>query len=387
MKILWFSPPIWNLSGYGKQSFYWTKILQTLGHDVMVTPNCQLSGAPVVEWSGVKHLPFGWQRFGFDASLGAIEEWRPDLLISLFDLWAFPEDFGIQVRELGTKWLPIVPVDHEPIPKIVSDRISFAHTPIAMSPFGLRELRTMGGAPHSVYWPHGLDSRIFRYEEQEPISSVGTKEQFKVGMVAANLGQYDRKSFCETFEAFQIIKDKVPEAVFYVHTNPLEPESVDLIALAASLGINVKFPPTYRNLMGFADSQMAQIYRSLDVLISVGRGEGFGVPIIEAQACGTPVVTMNFTAPRDLNWFKQLQTEPLKRTWTTIRSWQGIPDPKKVAEAAIRARDLTEHEKINMASVIGAEYDFDTITRNYLIPFLRQMEILVLDREGPKVVE
>jgi hypothetical protein len=96
---------------------------------------------------------------------------------------------------------------------------------------------------------------------------------------------------------------------------------------------------------------------------------------------------MNFTAPRDLNWFKNLQTEPLKRTWTTIRSWQGIADPEKVAEAAILARDISTDRREHMANAVGEKYDFDTITRDYLIPFLRQMEVLVLDSEGPKVVE
>jgi glycosyltransferase involved in cell wall biosynthesis len=40
-----------------------------------------------------------------------------------------------------------------------------------------------------------------------------------------------------------------------------------------------------------ADERLADIYRSADVLLFASLAEGFGMPIIEAQACGVPVVT------------------------------------------------------------------------------------------------
>jgi len=39
------------------------------------------------------------------------------------------------------------------------------------------------------------------------------------------------------------------------------------------------------------DNQMRHIYQSADVSILVSRGEGFGLPILESMACGTPVIT------------------------------------------------------------------------------------------------
>lgn len=43
---------------------------------------------------------------------------------------------------------------------------------------------------------------------------------------------------------------------------------------------------------GYSESQMADLYRSVDVLVHPYRGEGFGMPVQEAIACGTiPLVT------------------------------------------------------------------------------------------------
>jgi glycosyltransferase involved in cell wall biosynthesis len=39
------------------------------------------------------------------------------------------------------------------------------------------------------------------------------------------------------------------------------------------------------------DKTMASLYRGCDTLVLPYRGEGFGLPLLEAQACGTPVIT------------------------------------------------------------------------------------------------
>lgn len=45
-----------------------------------------------------------------------------------------------------------------------------------------------------------------------------------------------------------------------------------------------------------ADEDMPAVYTMADILVFPSLYEGFGVPVIEAMACGTPVITSNITA-------------------------------------------------------------------------------------------
>ncbi len=44
-------------------------------------------------------------------------------------------------------------------------------------------------------------------------------------------------------------------------------------------------------------SQLAELYQSADCFISTSRGEGWGMPILEAMACGVPAIATAWSAP------------------------------------------------------------------------------------------
>jgi len=47
----------------------------------------------------------------------------------------------------------------------------------------------------------------------------------------------------------------------------------------------------------FSAERMAELYRTADCFVLPSRGEGWGMPILEAMACGTPVIATNWSAP------------------------------------------------------------------------------------------
>ena len=49
----------------------------------------------------------------------------------------------------------------------------------------------------------------------------------------------------------------------------------------------------------FADYQMGSLYRSADCFVLPTRGEGFGMPVLEAMASGLPTIATNWSGPAD----------------------------------------------------------------------------------------
>jgi glycosyltransferase involved in cell wall biosynthesis len=49
----------------------------------------------------------------------------------------------------------------------------------------------------------------------------------------------------------------------------------------------------------FSEQDLAGLYKACDCLVHPYRGEGFGLPIIEAMACGTPAIVPNLGASQD----------------------------------------------------------------------------------------
>jgi glycosyltransferase involved in cell wall biosynthesis len=58
-------------------------------------------------------------------------------------------------------------------------------------------------------------------------------------------------------------------------------------------------PPGVRELGRLTDEELVAAYRRSDMVVFASLYEGFGLPILEAQAMGRPVITSNFGAMRE----------------------------------------------------------------------------------------
>ena len=81
-----------------------------------------------------------------------------------------------------------------------------------------------------------------------------------------------------------------------INTDP----GVDVYKEIAALGLPDNGPPVvilYNQDLPV--HQMGSLYRSADCFVSPTRGEGWGMPVIEAMACGLPVIATNWSAHTD----------------------------------------------------------------------------------------
>jgi glycosyltransferase involved in cell wall biosynthesis len=287
-------------AGYGCQTALWVPRLTSLGHDVAIAAFHGLHGAPLRWTDGIMVYPGSIEHmWAQDLVPGHYRHHQADLLITLMDAWVLAPEMlsGMRVAH----WMP---VDCAPLSAMDRKVLSEGKgRPIAMSQHGRRMLEDAGYSP--CYIPHGVDSAVFvppadRGAVRDGLRFTG---QFVVGINAANQDPF-RKGFAEQLEAFARFARAHPEALLLIHSRAQTRQGIDLSALIAELGIpdgQVRLGDQYLIAAGLAgQGDLAQWYGALDVLSNCSYGEGFGLPVLEAQACGTPAVVTDCTAMTEL---------------------------------------------------------------------------------------
>lgn len=275
---------------------------------------------------------------------------------------------------------PYFPVDQYPVPPRVIARARECYQPIVYSRFALEAMREIG--VECAYVPHGVDCDIFKpMDKMECRRRLGFPEDaFIIGMVAANKGYPSRKAIPEALLAFEEFRRRHDDAVLYLHMYPkTDNGGVDVHAIIRSLNLppgSVKLVDEYHYLVGLPDQYLAGAYNAFNVLNAESMGEGFGLPILESQACGTRVVTTNCSAMPE-NTFDGIVNEPAQRFWTQLDSWAVMPSVWNMIEAweRIYAGELGDPFSHSQKAIEGARaFDWPLVLENHWKPFLQSLE-------------
>jgi glycosyltransferase involved in cell wall biosynthesis len=308
LRILWASNAPLVGSGYGVQTAQVISRLKRDGHAVAVASNHGVNGF-TLGWNEIPIFSPGLDGYGQDVIPPLYEKWKaigggePTLIVTLFDVWVY--------KDPAFDPLPIaswVPVDHSPLPPEVRT-FAAKHRMIAMSQFGQRMLDEAG--VKADYVPHAVETSIFH-----PVAENRAREAlnipdsaFVVTIAAANKGNMPpRKGWNEMLTAWGRFAQRHDDVYLYIHTDLIGHNGVPIPVLlnlrAAKNGLpldRVRHAPQPAYRMGDITAQMLnELYAMSDVLLSTSYGEGFGVPVIEAQAAGTPVIVSDATAQPEL---------------------------------------------------------------------------------------
>ena len=372
-------------TGYGNQAMLLAERMIQSGLGFASFSNYGLEGKRgtlKIAGKDIPHYPRGLSAYSDDV----IPHWYNDfanqhkdlktVLFTLYDVWVYNKmNFDGPI----VSW---VPLDHITPPPGVLQFLSKENvTPITMAPHGQRQLEAVG--IQSEYIPHGIDTKI--YKPTKEIEGIPTREfmgvdedTFLVGIVAANKanGSMHRKAFAENLLAFATFHKKYPNSQIYIHSEPSRVYGgFDLAVLLRNVGLDksaVLLPDPLMLRDGYPEQHMAAFYSAFDVLLSTSYGEGFGIPTVEAQACGTRVITSNFAASRDLASPDSylIDGQPF---WDEAQgAFFSIPSISKITNAledAYNNRRGHSDEAVEFAK----QFDFDHVWQWRWLPFLKRL--------------
>ena len=338
-----------------------------------------------ISWNGVPMLPGAADPYGNDILGEHARRVGADMIITLMDAWVLSPE-----QTQGQKVANWMPVDCDPLG--VMDRQYLQRSgsvPIALSWYGQKALETAGFK--ALHVPHGVDMQnVFRpvRDRMRARRDLGLPEDaFIIGINGANKDTI-RKSYPAQLRAFAEFRRRHPEAnaLLLIHALPRAPGALDLNAIIEDqeLSQSVRFSDWYTYVTGaIQPPNLAVWYNCLDVLSNASHGEGFGLPIIESQACGTPPVVTDHSAMTELcgaGWM--VGGEPF---WngqlghiTGHNAWWKTPYADEITaayEAAYAEKVSGEAEvRRKQARAFALEFDADLVLEKYWKPVLAELE-------------
>ena len=375
LNILWVSNSPWASTGYGQQTKQVTSRLVNDNHKVAIAANYGLEASSTFFGTGknqIKIYPRGYDQWSNDVIPAHMQDWslenphNPSVIMTLFDVWVFR----------GPKWaeFPVAswtPIDHMPTPLGVLNWLKNKFVkPIAMSKYGLNLIQAEN--VDALYVPHAIEA-VFKPTTETEINGqkytgreiMGVPDDaFVVGMNAANKGVMpNRKAFGENLLAFSIFAKDKKDVCLYLHTDPKGAAGgINLLELLKAVGIpqeKVRFADTYALRSGLSQDSLAAVYTSMNVLLATSYGEGFGIPTIEAQACGTKVIVSNFAASAELcgdGWL--IDGQPL---WDAPQgSFFYVPSVPQITDALEQAYKGSQ-EKSSKAIDFAKQYQANSV--------------------------
>jgi glycosyltransferase involved in cell wall biosynthesis len=333
VRLLIYSHAPWARSGYGNITLGLSTRLKAVGWEVAVVAidhqNSPITFQGIPVYPCMSHITKSSNDLYYHTS-----NLKPDLILQLFDAWVIDEPW---IRSS----IPVVtynPVDCSPVATTMPAALQGATLNLAMSPHTVKEFTKSGIAPYK-YLPHSIDTTAFQaLPKEEARAAFGiSKDAFVVGLVGTNLTA--RKNLPGQLLAFSKFLSANPEANAYLflHTYMKETldSSFDLLTYINQLGLvgRVKLVDQNDYMLKLLDeSYMQYYYSTLDVLLECSLGEGFGIPILEAQACNVPVITTNFSAmPYTTGLGGLIVRHGLPVAAPDSNSWQFLPSPKAIA--------------------------------------------------------
>lgn len=317
MKIMSCCDNAYVSTGYGTA---WTNILKRLPKlcpdDEFFHLGWQERGRERMTIDGFTHLPAGKLDKGYDQVFPYLMKIQPDYLITMADvgIQAGYIEQVFKAKQMGWKgkWIAWTPLDSYSWALGWDEIFDAPDINLAMAKFGEDQMND--NKVHDVKMiPLGVDTKVYkpletRYEDRK---KANLDNKFVVGFVGRNQKRKMIDRLVAGFANFSKDKDDVK---LLLHTDMVPPDCPgwDIRTLLARFQKldpklltedKVNFTKTSLDIVTrqrIDANRMVQMYNMFDLFCYSTGGEGFGMPGIESQSCGVPIIMTDCTTGPEL---------------------------------------------------------------------------------------
>ena len=309
-----------------------------------------------------------------------------NLAISMIDVWVIPPQWIQNLKSIGCRWIPYMPVDSSPVSPNTLKPLPLADKIITFSQFGHDQLIKHGFVSDMIY--EGVDvNKLKPANKAEAKAKMGVPpDVFLWGMIAANKENPPRKAFQEALEAFKMFCDVHPEARLFIGTQQISPGGFPIREYAAQLGILDKlfFPDQlFITIMATRDD-IVNYYNAFDALLHPSQTEGFGLTVVEAQSCGTPAVVNNAHSMPELIVVGKTGelAQPSGKWFNNSASFWERPDVTSIYWAMEKIYKRSKENPLKVMqdcrNHVVEKFNIDTIFKEKWLPYIETLQDEIL---------
>ena len=280
-------------------------------------------------------------KYGHKCFQEYVDKFKPDLVWTLGDMWMV-DHVATARNRASFIWIGYFPIDGHPVPSKWAKTVESMDVAVAYGKYGMEVIKHRATDKNLTYVYHGVDTNTFKpisheaaMEARKSVIGAAT-DKILIGIVARN---QPRKAFDKLFEAFYYILsgnyctcDDCGKLTVYPYdlinrvAHPIkdckychgvnlnhgkERDDVrlyihgaivdcgwDLLDLQKDYNLTGKVlvNPALKVGVGLTEHTLNGIYNSFDIFTLPTRGEGFGLPILEAMSAGVPIVVTDYSA-------------------------------------------------------------------------------------------
>ena len=345
--------------------------------------------------------------FGSWAFEVAVQDFKPDIVFDVRDYWMlnFPENSPYRPF---FHWFIAPTIDSAPQKKEWIQTFASADTISGHTQWGVDYLRSTK-VPMNLVDPvnDAVNTDVFR-----PSSSPKDVNKTQLGLnaddfiIGSVMRNQKRKLIPNLIKMIKNISQAVPNAKLYLHTSYpdmngwdipsllMEHNAADLVYFSFKCGkCGKNFARKYSESPtacphcgaeaasfcsvshGISEESLAAIFNCFDVYLQYAICEGFGIPPVEAAACGIPVVTINHGAMAEIGRNIGADIVPLATEFRELETGADrvYPDDDKCCNIIINKykelHDLSFLQRMKLSEEIRNRsityYDWDKTARTF----------------------